>query len=745
MDIRFGNYKQFVEFFMKAPRNVQKILFSAYPEYAAKLASDYMNTIKKIEPAVKKVADKINPASLPDLRPRITGKETPKISGSKPNPKITGTTPKQIGTYNQSIPNKELDSAFDTLYGKGKQEVPKAKVNTPKGKTSKGLKIGKGGGLLAAAQGLMNLNDPNATGIDKARGATMLGTGALGLASGNPWLLGTAGALAIGDALIDPLSTGIEKVTSRIKYGKPEEWYNQDIGLLDPTRDVSGRQLTPEETQKVIAYNDKINAKIAAQYAGAMKPYAASPEQTPATEQSGQIPNNYTNQVPSQPKTQSGMGIVPQSFQNGQQGGLNNYQDILQAKPIQPVLNSIVEPVNYSNEYLMKANSLSQSLQPQVQGQEQEQMINNDPYNIGDIRGYADVIDSQMAPVPNQPQNIREDVLPEYLQVMEGIRGKQGELNYADILNQYNAAMEADRKQNQLNQMVNAFGAFGQSGKLAPTYYVGANGKLNAIEQDQPAEVNMLPTNTSSNADKFLGQLKIQEAQQKDALAQQKAYQDILKTQQERQDTIDRANAMGEYFNTDPRMFLDTDISKAAMQYIYNPNIQAQANVMEAIGKAPTQDILKAAEQYRDIAGKLDEVQLGKQFDVQIAQLDNQAKILQTQLEQQGLDGRFAAQLASNWKINQFNQMMQTDRALMEDQRARDLAVYGRGTQFGVADRYAARGGSGKQPKTQEEWLKEMIIEGAKSGTPIPQLLKYIDVLQTHGGLTQAEDAELNR
>ena len=739
MNIRFGNYKQFVEFFMKAPRNVQKILFSAYPEYAAKLASDYMNTIKKIEPAVKKVADKINPSSIPDLRPRITGKETPKVSGSKPNAKVTGTTPKQIGTYNQSIPNKELDSAFDTLYGKGKQEAPKAKVNAPKAKSSKGLKIGKGGGFLAAAQGLMNLNDPNATGIDKARGATMFGTGALGLASANPWLLGTAGALAIGDALIDPLSTGIEKVTSRIKYGKPEEWYNQDIGLLDPTRDVSGRQLTPEETQKVIAYNDKINAKIAAQYGQSIAPFKA-PVEPETTNTVGQVPSNYSNQVPSQPKTQSGMGIAPQNVQDSQQGGLNNYQDILQPKPIQPVLNSIVEPVNYSNEYLMKANDISNKLQG-VQG---EQMINNDPYNIGDIRGYADV-NNQLAPVPNQPQNIREDVLPEYLQVMEGIRGKQGELNYADILNQYNAATEADRRQNQLNQMVNAFGAFGQTGKLAPIYYVSAKGDLNAIQQDQPAEVNMLPTNTSSNTDKLLGQLKIHEAQQKDALAQQKAYQDILKAQQEREDMMAQAKALAEQFGGRPEMYMNKDVIQSLLSQTINPNIQAQANVMEAIRKAPTQDQLKAAEQYRDIAGKLDEVALGKQFDTQIAQIDNQAKLLQTQWEQQGLNSRFAAQLASNWALNQYNQMMQTDRAMMEDQRARDLAVYSRGTQFGVADRYAkSREGSGKQPLTLEELKNQVFIEGVKAGTPIPQLLKYIETLGSlNGGLTSAEEREL--
>ena len=680
MDIRFGNYKQFAEFFMNAPRNVQKILFKAYPDYAAKLANDYMNSIKKVKGSVD------------------TAKETIKegIKAIPIKPKATST------------PNKELDSAFDTLYGRGKQEVPKAKVNIPKGKGGKGLKIGKGGGLLAATQGLMNLNDPNATGIDKARGATMFGTGALGLASANPWLLGTAGALAIGDALIDPLSTGIEKVTSRIKYGKPEEWYNQDIGLLDPTRDVSGRQLTPEETQKVIAYNDKINAKIAAQYADAMKPYAASPEQAPVSEQSGEIPSNFNNSIPSQ----AAFGFTPQNVQNAQQGGLNNYQDILKAKPIQPALNSIVEPVNYSNAYSSSQgdiiNQLQQNAQqPQVQGVQEQMVQNNDPYNIGDIRG-------------KEPIGI----------------------NYGDILNQYKAAMEADRKQNMVNQLANTMAVQPQR---PPLYYISAKGDLNKIDLQQPVQGIQLPTNTSSNVDQLKGQLAIQQAQYQDMLAQQKYQQDLINAQIAREDMINQANALAERFGGSPYMYMNKDIISSLLKETINPNIQSQANVQEAIGKAPTQALLKAAEQRGDIAGELDKIQLGKQYDAMIANIDNNAKLVQTQLEQSGLDRRTAATIASQTAMNQYTQLMENTRAMMEDQRARDLAVYGRGTQFGVADRYAARGSSGKQPQTQEDIMNEMLIEGVKSGVPIPQLLKYIELIGTNKGLTSAEDAELNR
>ena len=728
---------------MKAPRYVQEILFKAYPDYAAKLASDYINSIKKIDNPIKSVVDKINPKSIPDLRPRITGKETPKVSGSKPNSKITGTTPKQIGTYNQSTPNKNLDSAFDTLYGKGKQEVPKAKVNTPKAKVGKGIKIGKGGGVLAAAQGLINMNDPNATTTDKVRGATMFGTGMLGLASASPWLLGTAGALAIGDALAEPIGNAIGGAIARKKYGKEEEWFNPETGILDITTDLKGNRLSPEDVAKIQAYNDKRYQEIAKQYGQAMVPFGATSEQAPVSEQSGEIPNSYSNQIPSSPVTQSGIGFVPQNVQNAQQGGLNNYQDMLQPKPIQPVLNSIVEPVNYSNEYLMKANSLSQSLQPQPQGQ--EQMINNDPYNIGDIRGYADVINNQMAPIPNQPQNIREDVLPEYLQVMKNIRGKQGELNYGDILNQYNEAAKADARRNALNQMVNTFGAFGTPSNKAPISYVSAKGDLNKIELDQPNKVQPLPTNTSSNVDALAGQLDIKQAQYKDMLAQQKAQQDLIKAQLEREDTVQQAIALAERFGGNPYMYMNKDIVNAFLKEIVNPNIQAQANITEAIGKAPTQDTLKAAEQYRDIAGKLDEAQAKGQWDTVVANINNQATLIKTQLEQNNMNEREAAALANQWAIAQLGQYQQNYRALMEDTTKRDLAVYGRGTQKEVANIYAkSREGSNKQPQTLEELKNQVFLEGVKSGTAIPQLLKYMEALESlNGGLTSAEEREL--
>jgi hypothetical protein len=292
--------------------------------------------------------------------------------------------------------------------------------------------------------------------------------------------------------------------------------------------------------------------------------------------------------------------------------------------------------------------------------------------------------------------------------------------------------------------MVNAFGALGTPSRRAPIYYVGANGRLNAIELDQPNEVAPLPTNTTSNYDKLMGQLKIQQAQQADALARQKQAAEDLKAQQEYIANQNMMNALGQHLNVDPNMFANPDIAKAALQYVFNPNIQAQANVQEAVGKAPTQAMLKAAEQRGATAGRLDEIQLQSQYNAMLANINNNAKLEEQAMTQSGMDRRMAAQLATQRAIAQASQLEQNYRAMLEDQRARDLAEYGRGTQESVANIYAGARQSGSE-KPSLTLGEQIYLESVKSGTPIPQALKYAQIVDPNFGLSQAEQAELNR
>ena len=139
--------------------------------------------------------------------------------------------------------------------------------------------------------------------------------------------------------------------------------------------------------------------------------------------------------APSPATTQDTSGFYSQNSQNGQEGGLNEIQDNLYLEQYKPSLKPIVEPVNYSNEYLASQNNLINQLYQNANQGVQQQMSMNNPYDLGDIRPYAQIDNQQLAPVPTQQQG----------------------LDYGALINQFNAAMDADRKQNQINSLVNEY------------------------------------------------------------------------------------------------------------------------------------------------------------------------------------------------------------------------------------------------------------------------------------------------
>lgn len=685
VDVRFGNYEQFLKFFANAPRNVQQILYKAYPDFAARMTNDYMNATKKVTQATTKAKGKVS--------------EAVKAIAQKPT--------------NTNKPNPKLNDAFDTLYGKTKDVGSKAKnVKIPKVGIPKGIgNLVKGAGRfttsVAPAQGLVDMNTNKAGTLENARGATMFGSGALGLASGNPYLLALAGGLALGSAVAEPLGNAIGDWI----YKPKDVIYNPNYTRLDITKNLKGEPYTPEEMEKIIAYNDAQDARIAQQYGQAMVPFGATTQPQETQEQSGNIPSNY-----SQPTPQGGIptntGVIPQSFQNAQEGGVNRYQDILQGNQIQPTLNPIVEPVNYSNLYQQRANQVINELggtQPQTG---EQQMVDINPYN--QIRGY-----DMQAPIPQA-------------------------LDYQQILDQYKAAMDADARQNQVNQMVNAFGAFGEPSKKAPIYYVGANGDLRAMELDQPNTMAPLPTNTTSNADKFTGQLAIQQAQQEQAAAQYKQYQDLLAAQQQRIDMENQANALAQRFGGDPAMYMNKDVINTLLKETINPNIQAQANIAETIGKAPTQAKLKQAEQLQANANKLDEITLNQQYNAMIANINNNAKLQEQAMIRNGIDRITAAQIASNEAMNRYTQMMENVRALGQLQNAIELQNMKSQSAKDVANIY--RAGSNKSNEydirvAQDKDFNTLV--GA--GTPIPQVIKYMQLKYPGWGSSPEEQAEINR
>ena len=668
--ISVKNLDDFIKTFKNARPIVKQTLKAAFPEYYEQMNNAY----KKATQVTKTLRD-----NLPINKPEVA-KETSKIAKAK--------------------------------------DIAKGVASKAKGY------VGKTGGIVsryvAPIQGLTNIFSSNSDMADRGWGLGMVGTGIAAMAN-VPYAAPIAGSLVVGDMLKKNVAPSVGRAIGERIYGTGDEYNIDNSGFANAYEDKSGLlnlNLTPEQQAKVADYNKAImNRDI--NKANKVLEEGTNEVNTPfgaGTEQVNQMNNDiyggrYT--VPTPPTR--GLDFYSQNSQDGQEGGLNLIQDNLYQTTNKPSLNSIVEPVNYSNEYLASQNNLINQLYQNANQGVKNNMAEFNPY---ELRPYAQINNTQIAPTPTQQQGI----------------------DYGALLNNFNKAMDADRRQNQTNALVNAIGSLGSPSKKAPVYYVGANGKLNAIELDQPNQVAALPTDTQANYDKLIGQLRIQNAQRDAMLAQQKQAAADLKAQQEYIANQNMMNALGRQFNVDPAMFGNPDIAKAALQYVFNPNIQAQANIQETIGKAPTEATLKAAEQRGATAGKLDEIELGKRYDAMIANIDNEAKLRQTQLEQMGMDRRTAATLANQAAISQFTQLMENTRNNAQLGNALQLQTMRGQNAKDVANIYATRGGYDEQAQMAKDWNTAM-----QMGMPIPQAIKYMQVRYPNFGLSQAEQKEMNR
>lgn len=676
-----SNFDQFKRSYESIAGNAsrQNALKQAFPEYYKQLMNEYKNNIL----TTKKIG---------------LDKAKPEVLKSNVKPTVVKDVAKATSTANKAA---NIGSKALSLGGK-----------LVRGTSALASRI-------APIQGAVNLFSKDSDVMDRLAGAGMIGTGLAATASAGaaaamaPW----TAALIGGDLLKKTVARPVGEKIGQALYGKEPDVNDIYSGLVDVDMpDPMMKSFTPEQEAKLRAYNKKvINDSLAQADASLARGQEEIDAYNRLINGNQEIQNQIENDIRggNYPEPQSTYSFYPQNSQNAQEGGLNIIQDNLYSEPYKPSLKPIVEPVNYSNEYLASQNNLINKLQQNTNQGEQQQMSMNNPYDLGGLRPYAQV--------DNQPQG----------------------LDYGAILSQFNDAMKADQRQNQINQMVNAFGTFGNPSRRAPIYYVGAQGDLRSIELDQPSEMAPLPINTTSNYDKLIGQLKIQQAQQEDALARQKQAAADLKAQQEYIANQNMMNALGRQFNVDPNMFANPDIAKAALQYVFNPDIQSRANIQETIGKAPTQAMLKAAEQRGETAGKLDEIQLGKQYDAMIANINNNAKMEEQAMIQGGMDRRTAAQLATQRAINQYTQMMNNLRTDAELSNALQLQGMRGQNALDVAGIYANRQSGSEKPTLS---LGEQVyLESVKSGTPIPQALKYAQVVDPNFGLSDAERAELNR
>ena len=602
VNVRFSNYEQFLNFFKNAPRNVQNILYKAYPDFAKRMTNDYMNATKKITDKAKRATETIK-------------KATQSVGGN--TQKAIGTTASNVGKVNKVL------SALGNV-----------------GKVAGNVAGGIGAGWTIA--------DPKTTWNQK-----LLGAGLALPQTRIPAMVGL-GVTSIAPKMIDAYYD--TKLDDRYDF-KPGDIPN--AYALAPEL----KQLTPEQLTK---YNQYVQDNLQSTYDLANQTIAEGNEQI-------NTPFGVNNSVPNSfnPNTQ-----VPvfnkntQTSQNAQQGRLNIPQDTQVVNPNQPALMDNVDALKLFGGDIPDYNSWNAGVSSRLS--DLQDMVNQS---------------NQVQGVQPMQNSAGSEALLQYLQ-MQNAKNAQAQQQSAEILKQYQDAVNRDNKINSINAIANALSV---EPDRAPVQWVTPWGTVTQ-QFDRQRPLN-LPTNTSSNADRVVNQYRLQQATQgkvSDPTAQ-----------------VLSAQALGDMYNVNPLVFLNPDLAQEYMKgqnTLANTRTTGQERRMDIPLTAQSNVITEDAKTAGDLA---------------INQAQAYYNYLLQGLREQGLNTRQAEALASNEAIARYQQQMLNYRLAQEDALKRDLAEYSRGTQFGVADRYSQARQSQNNPL--DEMYKRAQIFNIGSGIQNPQ------------------------
>ena len=321
------------------------------------------------------------------------------------------------------------------------------------------------------------------------------------------------------------------------------------------------------------------------------------------------------------------------SSEDAQEGGLNYSYDISDLDLNKPALirQQIASELNranpandyfgasqqyYKNAYNLARQAGGYGLQP-TQGEQREMMNNNQMAPVPSPEQYSMMLNEMRpyAQLDNQPQNIRGDVLDDYMKLMQSLRGQQDQQNQA-LMTQMQKAQSQDDLINRANMIANIAS---NEPTRAPSTWVTPWGTVTQ-QYDQTRPLN-LPTNVSTNMDKFRNQLALQaKAQQND--------KDLL----DRYQAMIAANQMSEVTGLPAGVFLDKDLYKTYAQYIQNPDIAQQAQFKREAGMAPINLSSDLAKQSLVNAGNLDVANVNAQADLGKAGVTGEYQLANTQL-----------------------------------------------------------------------------------------------------------------
>lgn len=451
VNVRFKNYKDFVNFFLKAPRNVQRILYKAYPDFAARMTNDYINSTKK-----------------------ITNKPQP-----KPQPQ---TTPKQIGMAKDTVKGIK-DKVEDTIKDTAKKATEKAPIISKVGKIAKW-----GGRALAGAGTAWTMLDPKTTWNQKILGA--------GLSVPHP-VVRAASLAGLGATELIPQAVQSyydKKMAGDNRYN----WKQGDEINMYDAFDTLNTNFTPEQRVKVDAYNKAIRAKLIKEADDTLAAnQALQDEYQQGIDRMQAAENNLTNVInggsyPEPPKFNYSTGrYTNQTSQNAPEGAFIYPQDTQVVNSNQQALTSNVDVPNVFND-----------------------IPDYGRWNAGVSSRLADLQamnNNQVEGVQPMQNNAGTEALLQYLQ-LQNAKNQQAQQANEAILKQYQDAVRADERQAYANQLGNFISSLtpSQRGGIS---YVSARGDLNTIPVDQYSQSTMfkLPSTSTGNVDKLAAQLKLQE------------------------------------------------------------------------------------------------------------------------------------------------------------------------------------------------------------------------------------------
>lgn len=232
------------------------------------------------------------------------------------------------------------------------------------------------------------------------------------------------------------------------------------------------------------------------------------------------FPNNLISNTPI--NINSNRGI-----QNAQEGQVNTPGVAEYQKQIQQPLTGNVTPSNQISDNSTARELRLGAMNNLMDLQEMNNMNNQNNYNPEDYRNtlqsYADLAQQQrQIELANREANLRL---------------------YNDLINQYQQAVNADRKQQMVNNVSNALGNL-TTEYNRPVQYVGFDGDLKTIGYNRPT--NQPFTGGVNNVENFRNMLALEQARGKAAALPVDTFQkDLL-----------NAMVTGEYYGTNPAMFL---------------------------------------------------------------------------------------------------------------------------------------------------------------------------------------------